>query len=227
MPGQGCGVLLTRPRCPRSPPGPALLQSPLRLRARERRRAGLQGGRHHHPDEPDRRELVRGDDPRPVRLLPAQLRGSAGPATSVKGAAPAPSVPSSIPAPAPPSPRHLGARRHQGTNQKGPTAPSPREFGYFLFFFFPFWSFWCLNFGTSRAPAPSLPVPVFPLGPAPGRARGESRDCPGTRGPGAGQPLLPPQRCPPLSHGGVGGGQLRHSNTKIPPNTKAALQGRC
>lgn len=157
MPGQGCGVLLTRPRCPRSPPGPALLQSPLRLRARERRRAGLQGGRHHHPDEPDRRELVRGDDPRPVRLLPAQLRGSAGPATSVKGAAPAPSVPSSIPAPAPPSPRHLGARRHQGTNQKGPTAPSPREFGYFLFFFFSFLVLLVLELRYFARPSPVPP----------------------------------------------------------------------
>uniref|UniRef100_A0A670KH41 SH3 domain containing GRB2 like 1, endophilin A2 n=1 Tax=Podarcis muralis TaxID=64176 RepID=A0A670KH41_PODMU len=70
----------------RSPPfGPAVLQSAVRLRTGERRRAGLQGGRHHHADQPDRRELVRGHDQRPVGLLPSQLRGSSGPATSVKG----------------------------------------------------------------------------------------------------------------------------------------------
>lgn len=69
---------------PRSPPGPALLQGSLRLRTRKRRRVGLQGRRHHHPDQPDRRKLVRGHDQRPVGLLPPQLRGSAGSATSVK-----------------------------------------------------------------------------------------------------------------------------------------------
>ncbi|XP_015507131.1 endophilin-A2 isoform X3 [Parus major] len=136
----GQAVPLLRQEYP--PPGPALLQSPLRLRARERRRAGLQGGRHHHPDEPDRRELVRGDDPRPVRLLPAQLRGSAGPATSVKRRRSRPECPELHSSSSPPSPRHLGARRSQGTNQKGPTAPSPQQFGSFPFFFF-FFSLFC------------------------------------------------------------------------------------
>lgn len=128
-----CGVLLTCPHCPRSPPGPALLQSPLRLRARERRRAGLQGGRHHHPDQPDRRELVRGDDPRPVRLLPAQLRGSAGPATSVT----APSVPSSIPAPARPPrlPSGPGATREQ--TRRVPRPLPPVNLGFLVFFLCP------------------------------------------------------------------------------------------
>lgn len=75
---------LSPPSSPRSPPGPALLQGSLRLRTRKRWRAGLQGRRHHHPDQPDRRKLVRGHDQRPVGLLPPQLRGSAGSATSVK-----------------------------------------------------------------------------------------------------------------------------------------------
>uniref|UniRef100_A0A670K925 SH3 domain containing GRB2 like 1, endophilin A2 n=1 Tax=Podarcis muralis TaxID=64176 RepID=A0A670K925_PODMU len=77
--------LQPRPQSLSPPFGPAVLQSAVRLRTGERRRAGLQGGRHHHADQPDRRELVRGHDQRPVGLLPSQLRGSSGPATSVKG----------------------------------------------------------------------------------------------------------------------------------------------
>lgn len=54
--------------------GPAVLPLAVRLRTRERGGAGLQGRRHHHPHQSDRRELVRGDDKRRVRLLSHQLR---------------------------------------------------------------------------------------------------------------------------------------------------------
>lgn len=64
--------------------GPAMLSRPLRLRARERRRAGLQRGQHHHPHQPDRRELVWGHDQRRIRLLPHQLRGGHRPSPSVR-----------------------------------------------------------------------------------------------------------------------------------------------
>lgn len=74
-----CFLLLS----PHSSDGPALLPSTLRLWTRERRRAGLQRGRHHHPDQPDRRQLVRGHDQRPVGLLPHQLRGYPGAAPSL------------------------------------------------------------------------------------------------------------------------------------------------
>lgn len=75
------GSPASRPSLP-SAPGPAKLQGAVRLRARERWRAGLPRGRHHHADQPDRRELVRGHAPRAVGLLPAQLRGGSGaPAT--------------------------------------------------------------------------------------------------------------------------------------------------
>ncbi|XP_060038017.1 endophilin-A2 isoform X2 [Erinaceus europaeus] len=72
-------------------PGPAELQGAVRLRAGERRRAGLPRGGRHHADQPDRRELVRGHAARPVGLLPAQLRGGAGAAAAaVRPTPPAP-----------------------------------------------------------------------------------------------------------------------------------------
>lgn len=55
-------------------PGTAELQGAVWLWARERRRAGLPRGRRHHPDQSDRRELVRGHAERPVGILPPQLR---------------------------------------------------------------------------------------------------------------------------------------------------------
>lgn len=91
-----------------------MLQGALRLRTRERRRAGLQGGRHHHPHQPDRRELVRGHDQRPVGLLPAQLRGSAGSATSVRG----------ISAPPGPAPRSRPLRG-AGPSLHSTSVPTP------------------------------------------------------------------------------------------------------
>lgn len=66
---------------PYSPHGPAMLSCPVRLWPREWRWTRLQGGRHHHPDQQDRRELVRGHVARQLRLLPRQLCGYPGGAT--------------------------------------------------------------------------------------------------------------------------------------------------
>lgn len=60
-----------------------MLPGALWLWARERGRAGIQGGRRHHPDQSDRRQLVRRHDPRPVGLLPNQLCGYPGAAASL------------------------------------------------------------------------------------------------------------------------------------------------
>ena len=64
----------TRP----SPYGPALLSCTLWFRPRERRWARLQGRRHHHPDQQDRWQLVRGNAARQLRVLPHQLCGYPG-----------------------------------------------------------------------------------------------------------------------------------------------------
>ncbi|XP_037365860.1 endophilin-A3 isoform X3 [Talpa occidentalis] len=62
--------LLRQDHRPRGAREPALLPRPLRLRAREPRRAGLQRRGRHRLDRPARRELVRRGGPRGVRILP-------------------------------------------------------------------------------------------------------------------------------------------------------------
>lgn len=63
--------------------GSAMLSSALRLWAGEWRWAGLQGRRHHHPDQSNRWKLVRGHDQWPVGVFPHQLRGYSGAAPAL------------------------------------------------------------------------------------------------------------------------------------------------
>lgn len=68
----------------RSAHGPAVLPLAVWLRTREWGGARLQGRRHHHPHQSDRRELVRRDDQWRIRLFSHKLRGGPSAPTAMR-----------------------------------------------------------------------------------------------------------------------------------------------